>query len=211
MINVAQASTVRDSANMGSGVGDEIRTPESYNEVPTHPHWSNIRSKPATATRWPNFNEVTGKPSTYPTTWNEIAGKPETFAPAEHDHDARYLRKAGGKISGRLAISNLETIPSNYDINALDIVYEGSNVNGNDIEIVSYYTGSGRADSVGFKAAVAKGTISNPKDLEDGDTVFGLQGMAWSEVLNKMSTTSHIIYRIEKDADHYGGRMERLA
>ena len=41
--------------------------------------WSGVSSKPDTATRWPSWNEVTGKPS--------------TFTPTSHNHDDRYLRK----------------------------------------------------------------------------------------------------------------------
>lgn len=45
------------------------------------PAWSEITSKPSTATRWPTFTEVTSKPATatrWPT-WSEVTGKPTTF------------------------------------------------------------------------------------------------------------------------------------
>ena len=41
--------------------------------------WSKIADKPATATRWPSWDEVTSKPSVFPV--------------ADHDHDSRYPRK----------------------------------------------------------------------------------------------------------------------
>ncbi|UYV20907.1 hypothetical protein K1Y77_17245 (plasmid) [Halomonas qaidamensis] len=50
----------------------------------THGHtWTEISGKPATATRWPAFSEVTDKPASYPPTahghgWNEIDSKPST-------------------------------------------------------------------------------------------------------------------------------------
>lgn len=40
--------------------------------------WSYITNKPATATRWPS--------------WDEIANKPNTFTPSGHNHDGRYVR-----------------------------------------------------------------------------------------------------------------------
>lgn len=42
--------------------------------------WDDLTNKPATATRWPSFGEVTGKPATYP--------------PATHHHDTRYYTQA---------------------------------------------------------------------------------------------------------------------
>lgn len=62
---------------------------------------------PTTAIRWPAFNEVTGKPSSYPATshthtwgevtgqpatatrwpsFSEVTGKPSTYAPSTHSH-----------------------------------------------------------------------------------------------------------------------------
>ncbi|AEY01471.1 phage tail fiber-like protein [Oceanimonas sp. GK1] len=42
--------------------------------------WGNLTGVPATASRWPDFAEVTGKPATYP--------------PSNHTHDDRYYTKA---------------------------------------------------------------------------------------------------------------------
>lgn len=44
--------------------------------------WSYITNKPATATRWPS--------------WDEIANKPNTFTPSDHNHDGRYVYNYGG-------------------------------------------------------------------------------------------------------------------
>lgn len=49
--------------------------------------WVNLTGVPATASRWPDFAEVTGKPATYP--------------PSSHTHDDRYYTKAQG--DGRYA------------------------------------------------------------------------------------------------------------
>lgn len=43
----------------------------------THP-WSQVTGRPAQATRWPTFAEVTGKPTYYPTTWASVAAQPAT-------------------------------------------------------------------------------------------------------------------------------------
>lgn len=46
----------------------------------THP-WSDVGSKPSTATRWPTFAEVTSKPATYP--------------PSPHSHTLGEITDAG--------------------------------------------------------------------------------------------------------------------
>lgn len=66
--------------------------------------WSNISSKPETATRWPSWSEVTNKPSTFPV--------------SEHNHDGRYLRWNGSAADvsamawGTLTAANGYTILS---------------------------------------------------------------------------------------------------
>ena len=52
---------------------------------------------PATATRWPTFDEVTGKPA--------------TFTPATHTHS--YLPLAGGSLTGNLSVTGTITATSN--------------------------------------------------------------------------------------------------
>lgn len=113
--STALSSQVRDSANLIGGI-DPPGELEDYGEVASHPEWSDIRGKPATATRWPVWSEVTGKPETalrWPA-WSEISSKPETamrwprwseisdkpgaFPAAAHDHDDRYLRLTGGRL-----------------------------------------------------------------------------------------------------------------
>jgi hypothetical protein len=74
----------------------------------THP-WSQVTEAPATATRWPAWGEVTGKPATMPPdahthawaqvtgapatatrwpAWGEVTGKPATMPPSTHTHTA---------------------------------------------------------------------------------------------------------------------------
>lgn len=43
------------------------------------PPWSVVTGKPETATRWPKFEEVTGKPDTYPSAWASLSGKPSVY------------------------------------------------------------------------------------------------------------------------------------
>jgi hypothetical protein len=74
-----------------------------------HTHtWENITDPPTTATRWSNWNEVTGKPDfntlyrqlgvaidwseisnppAFSSDWNSITGKPSTYPPSTHGHD----------------------------------------------------------------------------------------------------------------------------
>ena len=56
-----------------------------------HGHtWAEVSGKPTTATRWPSFGEVTGKPSAYPA--------------EAHDHDGRYYtqQQLDTLLSGKL-------------------------------------------------------------------------------------------------------------
>lgn len=53
----------------GSGVEGE--------QPPISLEWEDIQSKPYTATRWPQWGEVTAKPSLFPTDWSMIDNKPE--------------------------------------------------------------------------------------------------------------------------------------
>ena len=56
----------------------------------THGHdWGEIDGKPATATRWPAFSEVTDKPSTYP--------------PDSHAHTLSQITDAGSAASADVA------------------------------------------------------------------------------------------------------------
>jgi hypothetical protein len=49
--------------------------------------WNDLTDKPAT---FPHdevtFGQVTGKPTSYPSSWTDVAGKPSTFAPTAHVH-----------------------------------------------------------------------------------------------------------------------------
>lgn len=77
------------------------------------PTWNDVASKPAQATRWPSWGEVTGKPSTMPPSshthpwsqitgqpvytqrwpnWNEVSGKPGDLL-TQATADTRYLGK----------------------------------------------------------------------------------------------------------------------
>jgi hypothetical protein len=91
----------------------------------THGHeWTEISSKPATATRWPAFSEVTDKPARYPPaihghSWNEIDGKPATatrwpaftevtdrpatYPPDSHAHTLSQITDAGSAASADVA------------------------------------------------------------------------------------------------------------
>lgn len=51
------------------------------NKVTSLP-WGSITGKPETATRWP--------------TWSEVSGKPSSFPPSSHNHDDRYPRRMAG-------------------------------------------------------------------------------------------------------------------
>ena len=55
----------------------QLDSEKMYVEIPTYP-WAGLSDKPATATRWPSFDEVTSKPATatrWPS-WSEVTSKP---------------------------------------------------------------------------------------------------------------------------------------
>ena len=73
--------------------------------------WANISGAPATATRWPSWSEVTGKPSTFTPSshnhaWSEITGKPSTFTPSSHSHSAGDLPSASTSAKGVVQLSD---------------------------------------------------------------------------------------------------------
>ena len=106
---------ITDSADMGNGGSIPYDTSVIYSTT-----WDRISGRPATATRWPAWSEVTGRPSTFPTTWGQVSGKPSyyptrwsdvankpsDFTPSAHTHDERYLRLSGGTLTGDLKIAN---------------------------------------------------------------------------------------------------------
>lgn len=84
----AESSATRVTFTAGLLVGQEVAfvTNEYLGTVnlPAHTHpWTQVISPPETATRWP--------------TWTEVTGKPATFAPAAHVHAAADI------TTGRLA------------------------------------------------------------------------------------------------------------
>ena len=73
--------------------------------------WANVKDKPAYATRWPSWNEVTSKPDaigsvTQPVYWDGSTFKVvNSVAPASHDHDKRYVKLDGTNVmSGDLTL-----------------------------------------------------------------------------------------------------------
>ena len=55
--------------------------------------WAGVSNKPETATRWPS--------------WGEVSGKPSTFTPSSHTHN--YLPLSGGTLSGNITFSHSGT------------------------------------------------------------------------------------------------------
>jgi microcystin-dependent protein len=72
--------------------GTAVNAEKLGNQLPAYYlDWGNFTGVPTTATRWPTFAEVTGKPATYPPdshahTWASITDKPATFPPSGHTH-----------------------------------------------------------------------------------------------------------------------------
>lgn len=87
-------------------------------------NWSQLVNVPDTAVRWPKWDEVTDKPTTFapsahthawaqitgaPETatrwpsWTEVTSKPSLFPPSAHSH-AEYVLKAGDTVDGPLTV-----------------------------------------------------------------------------------------------------------
>ena len=105
---------------------------------------------PATATRWP--------------TWEEVTGKPTTFAPASHTHS--YLPLSGGTLSGALTVS------SNLTASGVISCSQTSGTAGG----ISLYSGAGSVTSYGlaFRTTANQGT--HGKVTGDWATYFFMSG-----------------------------------
>lgn len=79
----------------------DARAPTAH----THP-WSDVGSKPDTATRWPTFAEVTSKPATYPPTAHNHSLVEITDAGTAAAEDASAFDAAG---TASAAVSNHES------------------------------------------------------------------------------------------------------
>jgi phage minor structural protein len=95
-------------ANVG---GNEVKLTMPANPNTDHYAWSDITSKPDTATRWPTWNEVTGKPSTYtPSSGSSNYIRRDAWWVYEQTHNADDLvgaatfvySKHGGVTTGML-------------------------------------------------------------------------------------------------------------
>lgn len=89
----------------GLKIGTTSTTAKAGNWTPT---WSEVSSKPATATRWPS--------------WSEVSSKPTTFTPAAHNHSADEI------ISGVFAYARIPTIRHGDTDFANQALNTGSNV-----------------------------------------------------------------------------------
>jgi hypothetical protein len=111
--------------------------------------WSMIKSKPATATRWPTWNEVTGKPtsftpSSHSHSWSEITGKPSSFTPSSHSH-------SWNEITGK---------PSKFTPSSHSHSYTEINFNGN-FDINGTQAG-GQSNGVYVTPVTNQGSTNNP-------------------------------------------------
>lgn len=88
--------------------------------------WTNIESKPATATRWPSWSEVTGKPS--------------SFTPSSHTHP--YLPLSGGTMSGTIYRNSGGTTISGRDHAIIRQTYAPGGPSWNPIACVDTETGT---------------------------------------------------------------------
>ena len=132
------------------------------------PAWGDVTGKPAQSTRWPKFDEVTDKPSTFP--------------PAAHDHDDDYapiwaytidkngkiLKSRGGNVTvERIANGRYEvTLPSGYDWN--DFATQAQPVYRDDEPI-----STGGTVRIKTEGRIAEMRVVNANG-DAGDTGFGL-------------------------------------
>ena len=75
-----------------------------FNGLTTTPDWTSVLNKPATATRWPAWGEVTGKPSTY--------------APSAHTHTIANVTGLQAALDGKAASSHTHAyVPTSLTVN----------------------------------------------------------------------------------------------
>ena len=121
----------------------QLEDEKMYVNVPWTDHyaWSDITSKPATATRWPTFDEVTSKPATatrWPS-WSEVTSKPASktaWGQTYLDSSSNFSSISGNLSSvGHISFSGDNT----YDLGASGTRarsgYFGTSLNVADIEI----------------------------------------------------------------------------
>lgn len=76
--------------------------------------WDNVSGKPST---YPStWGEVTGKPATYPSTWNTVSGKPSTFAPTPSVTKSITLTAASWSSGSYTISDSLITASSNQEV-----------------------------------------------------------------------------------------------
>ena len=141
----------------------QLEDEKMYVNVPWTDHyaWSDITSKPATATRWPTFDEVISKPATatrWPS-WSEVTSKPaskkawgQTYLNASSE-----FQNISGNLSsvGHISFSGDNT----YDLGASGTRarsgYFGTSLNVADIEI-------GRSNEINATSGVLYIQYRNP-------------------------------------------------
>ena len=76
--------------------------------------WDNVSGKPST---YPStWGEVSGKPATYPSTWNTVSGKPSTFTPTPSVTKSITLTAASWSSGSYTISDSLITASSNQEI-----------------------------------------------------------------------------------------------
>lgn len=76
--------------------------------------WDDVTGKPsAYPTTW---GEVSGKPATYPSTWNTVSGKPSTFAPTPSTIKSFTLTAASWSDGSYTISDTLITASSNQEV-----------------------------------------------------------------------------------------------
>jgi len=112
----------------------------------SHGHvWGDVSNTPATATRWPKWNEVSQKPEAFPPAahahpWGEVTEKPAAFPPGPHAHSIAEvtglqsalngkLNLTGGTLTGSLTVNGTLTFRGSATYNAACFLRDVSNSN----------------------------------------------------------------------------------
>lgn len=121
----------------------QLEDEKMYVNVPWTDHyaWSDITSKPATATRWPTFDEVTSKPATatrWPS-WSEVTSKPasKTAWGQTYLNASSEFQNISGNLSsvGHISFSGDNTYDLGTTATRARSGYFGTSLNVADIEI----------------------------------------------------------------------------
>ena len=218
MFPIALRNSGASAGNSGGSGGsvqhaveaDHATTADSATSASSVP-WTGVTNKPNTATRWPTWNEVTDKPSTFTPsahthTWGEVNNKPDTatrWPTWSEVTNKPYSKSAWGQtyLNGS---SEFQNISGNMR-NVGNISFDQS---GRNIGDIAYFDTSNGFLGIGtsspsYKLHVsgsiyATGAITERSDIRCKD----VETYQWAPSLDMIANAPIIRYSMKDDETH---------